>query len=69
MRNMTYDLTKLRKLGERRAAALAELEAVRKEVEAELGPARKEHITWREIASSTHYTENRLQRMWAEREG
>lgn len=66
---MDYDLTKLRKLGKRRAAALAELEEVRREVEAELAAARAAEKTWREIAAATSYTETRLQRMLAAREG
>lgn len=64
-------MEELRQLGERRAAALAELEEVRKAVLAKLPALRKsgEEVTWREIAAATHYTENRLQRMWTEREG
>lgn len=59
---MTYDRTKLRKLGRRRQAALAELDQVRREVAAEL-PAARETLTWREIGADTTYTEQQLRTM------
>jgi hypothetical protein len=59
---VTYDRTKLQKLGRRRQAALVELDQVRREVTAQLAAARKT-LTWREIAADTTYTDQQLRTM------
>lgn len=60
--DVTYDRTNLRKLGEQRQAALAELARIRGEVIAEL-PDAKDELTWREISADTTYTEQQLRTM------
>lgn len=60
---MTYDRSKLKELGERRRAALAELDAIRHEVAAEVPLARTGEVTWRDISYDTSYTEQQLRAM------
>jgi hypothetical protein len=63
MAHVTYDRSKLQKLGERRRALLDELEQIRRAVTAEVPLARDGEVTWREISYLTTYTEQQLRTM------